>query len=338
MDTLQEREKDARQRAFNALMAIMLEHGVWHLRDIASAVEDQQLAVYQTNPGLTVEDAVMAVDSRITPMMAAILADLLCGQGFVIQGKTENAVSQYLVKDIFHQLTLQAREDRDPHLYEALRRLGGWGLTTLDDIYIQIEKAYLRFLRGELPLNDRTLSWTLAASSMISAFELTEEQAAALVKLMEGLGYFRVKLSGYTLLAVDCSPRFLSDSKYRIGNENRVFDRINALMMWADNAGLPVFETNTRAIGRLNLYDLRSTTFVLFGFYGDNGVMRAAVELAKRGFSVVVLEDLCLWDENGYEFPGESEYKVRRAVSADIFPDCPDIAWQKDNILTYSWV
>ncbi len=68
----------------------------------------------------------------------------------------------------------------------------------------------------------------------------------------------------------------------------------------------------------------RAMSLALAGLYGDQCVQQAAVDLRKRGHSVVVVRDLCVWSK----YP-VMDYPVPVLTAVELWPDLG--AWIANN-------
>ena len=142
------------------------------------------------------------------------------------------------------------------------------------------------------------------------------------------------------LLCVDVSPRWMyghtlqdsEDEAYANATEMReamafAHRRIAALMQHVVNREDPLtpIVVESEHLNRLRLSDLRHAGgMALCGVYGDSCVLDVALRLKRRGYSVAILADACLWSYpiDQIDDPRLKQIDQRRAV--ELFPELLD--------------
>ncbi len=122
------------------------------------------------------------------------------------------------------------------------------------------------------------------------------------------------------ILVVDTSPYDIPAANNRSNAEEQILTNLHNLLWWTQDQGVPSMAVDSRNLDRLRLDDLAGRSLILCGMYGDLGVMRAAVTLARANYEVTILKDAVLWDETGNDSNVDEMVAVHQAFTGEIFP------------------
>ena len=137
------------------------------------------------------------------------------------------------------------------------------------------------------------------------------------------------------LVCVDVSPRWMYGHTLQDADEEAYANsfemraamalahrRLAALMQHvADHTPLKPITVESVQLSRLRLSDLRRAgTIAVCGVYGDWCVLDVALRLKRRGYSIVILDDVCLWSEPLKQIEEPRFKQVRHGRAVKLFP------------------
>jgi len=131
------------------------------------------------------------------------------------------------------------------------------------------------------------------------------------------------------ILVVDTCPYDIPAANNRSNAEEQILTNLHNLLWWAQNQGIPFMAIASRTLDRLRLDDLAGRSLILCGMYGDLGIMRSAVTLARANYEVTILKDAVLWDKIGNDSNVDETVAVHQAFTGEIFPQLS---------LQYPWI